>query len=99
MKENQIKGEKLLTVLTETVNFLSEKFYEFEADRKLKEEIIKRLRGQVSVLPDDLKKWKHNWTSRLYILVGMVFFFVESKKKKVKTPIALSLIQLRKRWI
>ena len=48
MKENQIKGEKLLTVLTETVNFLSEKFYEFEADRKLKEEIIKRLRGQVS---------------------------------------------------
>ena len=96
MKENQIKGEKLLTVLTETVNFLSEKFYEFG---KLKEEIIKRLRGQVSVLPDDLKKWKHNWTSRLYILVGMVFFFVESKKKKVKTPIALSLIQLRKRWI
>ena len=45
LKENQIKGEKQLTDLTETVNFLSEKFHEFEADKKLKEEIIKSLRG------------------------------------------------------
>ena len=29
LKENQIKGEKQLTDLTETVNFLSEKFHEF----------------------------------------------------------------------
>ena len=59
LKENQIKDEKQLTELAETVNFLSEKFHEFEADRKLKEEIIKNLCGQVSVLHDDLKKWKH----------------------------------------
>ena len=59
LKENQIKDEKQLTELAETVNFLSEKFHEFEADRKLKEEIIKSLCGQVSVLHDDLKKWKH----------------------------------------
>ena len=57
LKENQTKGEKQLTDLAETVNFLSEQFHEFEVDRKLKEEIIKRLRGQLSVLPDDLKKW------------------------------------------
>ena len=38
----------------ETVNFLSEKFHEFEADRKLKGEIIKSLRGQVLVPHDDL---------------------------------------------
>ena len=56
LKENQIKVEKQLTNLAETVNFVSEKFHEFEADWKLKEEIIKRLRGQVSVLHDDLKK-------------------------------------------
>ena len=56
LKENQIKGEKQLTDLAETVNFLSEKFHEFEADRKLKEEIIKSLRGQVSVLHNDSKK-------------------------------------------
>ena len=40
-KENLIKGEKQLTDLVETVNFLSEKFHESEADRKLKEKIIK----------------------------------------------------------
>ena len=57
-KENQIKGEKQLIDLAETVNFLSEKFHEIEADRKLKEEIIKSLRGQVPVLLNDLKKWK-----------------------------------------
>ena len=58
LKENQIKGEKQLIDLAETVNFLSEKFHEIEADRKLKEEIIKSLRGQVPVLLNDLKKWK-----------------------------------------
>ena len=40
-KENLIKGEKQLADLVETVNFLSEKFHESEANRKLKEEIIK----------------------------------------------------------
>ena len=58
LNKNQIKGEKQLTDLTETVNFLSEMFHEFEANRKLKEEIIKSLRGQVSALYDDLKKTK-----------------------------------------
>ena len=56
MKENQIKGEKQLTDLTERVNFLSEKFHEFEGDKMLKEEIINSLSGQVSVFHDDLKK-------------------------------------------
>ena len=56
MKENQIKGEKQLTDLAETFNFLSEKFYTFESYRKLKEKIIKSLHGQVLVLHDDLKK-------------------------------------------
>ena len=56
LKENQIKGEKQVTDLAETVNFISEKFHEFEADRKLKGEIIKSLRGQVFVLHDDFKK-------------------------------------------
>ena len=53
LKENQIKVEKQLTDLTESVNFLSEKFHEFEPDRKLKEETIKSLLSQVSVLYDD----------------------------------------------
>ena len=41
--------------LTEAVNFLSEQFHVFEADKKLKVKIINSLRGQVSVL-HDLKK-------------------------------------------
>ena len=58
LKENQVKGEKQITDLAETVNFLSEKFHEFEADRKLKEELIQSLRGQVSVLHNDFFKKK-----------------------------------------
>ena len=99
LKENQLKGEHQLTGLAETVNFLSEKFHEFEAHRKLKEKIIKTLHGQVSVLRDYLKKWKHNWTSRHNMLVGIALSFMGEKKKKAKTLIALSLIWLRKRWI
>ena len=41
----QIKGEKQLTDLAETINIFTGKFHEFEADRKLKEEIIRILRG------------------------------------------------------
>lgn len=37
LQENKIKGENQLTKITETVNFLSESFHRFEADRKLKE--------------------------------------------------------------
>ena len=44
LTENQVKGEKKLTDLAETVNFLLEKFHKFEAHRKLKGEIIKSLR-------------------------------------------------------
>ena len=70
LKENQIKGEKQLTDLAETVNSLSEKFHKFETNRKFKKEIIKSLRGQVSVLHDDLKNCRHN------ILAETVFFFM-----------------------
>ena len=93
LKENQIKVEKQFTDLAEKVNILSEKFDEFEADRKLKEEIIKCFRGQVSVPHDDLKKWKHKGTNRHNILPKIVFFFMGKKKKKVKIPTAVSLIR------
>lgn len=54
--KKQIKGEKQLIDLAETTNFLSVQLHEFEADRKLKEEIINSLCSQGSVLHDDLKK-------------------------------------------
>ena len=42
-KESQIKGEMQLVSMNETINFISEKFDEFEKDRREKDEIIKNL--------------------------------------------------------
>ena len=42
-KESQIKGELQLVSMNVTINFISEKFDEFEKDRREKDEIIKNL--------------------------------------------------------
>ena len=39
-KESQIKGELQLVSMNETINFISEKFDEFEKDRREKDEIV-----------------------------------------------------------
>ena len=97
LKENQIKGEKQLTDLTETVNFLSEKLHKFEPNRKLKEEIIKSLRGQVSLLHYDLKKNGNTSGPTGAIFSLGLSFYHRIKEEKMKTSIALSLIRLRTR--
>ena len=43
LKEGQIKGEKHLAELTEAIDFISNKFEEYEKDRNEKEERIKTL--------------------------------------------------------
>ena len=43
MKEGQIKGQKQLAELTESIDFISSKFDEYEKDRKEKEERTKIL--------------------------------------------------------
>ena len=43
LKEGQIKGEKHLAELAEAIDFISNKFEEYEKDRKEKEERIKTL--------------------------------------------------------
>lgn len=48
--------ENQATDFAKTVRFLSGKFHKFEADGKLKEEIIKGLHAQVSVFQDNLGK-------------------------------------------
>ena len=42
-KESQIKGEMQVVSMNETINFISEKFDEFEKDRREKDKIIKNL--------------------------------------------------------
>ena len=56
-QENQIKGTTQLTDLQESVNFINEKFQEYERDRREKEREIKELKENISTLSkrlDDL---------------------------------------------
>ena len=46
----QIKGEKQLAEPTESVQHMSDKFNDFEKDRKKKEEMINNLKEEVSTL-------------------------------------------------
>ena len=46
----QIKGDKKLAELTESVQHISDKFDDFEKDRMEKEEIINNLEKEVSTL-------------------------------------------------
>ena len=46
----QIKGDKQLAELMESVQHMSDKFDDFEKDRKAKEEIINNLKEEVSTL-------------------------------------------------
>ena len=95
LKENQIKGEKQLTNLAETVNFLSEKFHEFEVDRKLKEEIIKSLRGQVSVLHDDFKKMETQVDQQAQYSFRNCLLFHGIKEEKDEDTVSIIIIMVK----
>ena len=49
---NQIKGEKQLSDLTDSVQLISNKFDEYEKDRKAEDELIMKLQTQVTELTD-----------------------------------------------
>ena len=49
---SQIKGEKQLSDLTDSVQLISDKFDEYEKDRKAKDELIMKLQMQVTELTD-----------------------------------------------
>ena len=49
---SQIKGEKQLSDLTDSVQLISDKFDEYEKDRKAKDELIMKLQTQVTQLTD-----------------------------------------------
>ena len=54
-KESQIKGELQLVGMNET-NFISEKFDEFEKDRREKDKIIKNLSEKTSKMTQRIDK-------------------------------------------
>ena len=97
--KKQIKGEKQLIDLAETTNFLSEQFHEFEADKKLKEEIINSLRSQGSVLHDDLKKMQAQLKQQpQYSRMNYLLFHRIKDEKGEDTDSIISNI-VNKRWI
>ena len=51
-KASKIKGDKQLSDLTSCVQLISDKFDEYEKDRKVKEELIIQLQTQVKELTD-----------------------------------------------
>ena len=55
-KESQIKGELQLISMNETINFISEKFYKFEKDRREKDKIIKNLSKRTSEMAQRIDK-------------------------------------------
>ena len=55
-QDHQIKGEKQLIDLTESINFLSDKFKEYEEDRAKKDKIIEDLKSEVDSLSTKIEK-------------------------------------------
>ena len=55
--DNQIKGEKQLADLTESIKFMSDKFDEFEKERHEQKKVIEELRGDVSSLNEKLNSF------------------------------------------
>ena len=51
-KASQIKGEKQLSDLTDSVQVISDRFDEYEKDSKAKDELITKLQAQVTELTD-----------------------------------------------
>ena len=58
-KESQIKGELQLVSMNKTIYFISEKFNEFEKDRREKDEIIKNLSKETSAMAQRIDKLEH----------------------------------------
>ena len=55
-QDHQIKGEKQLIDLTESINFLSDKFKEYEEDRAKKDKIIEDVKSGVDSLSTKIEK-------------------------------------------
>ena len=59
-QSSQIKGELPLKDLSEAVEFITEKFDQYETERKEKEKIINDLQGKVSEMPNEIEVLKNS---------------------------------------
>ena len=59
-QSSQIKGELQLKALSETVEFITKRFDQYEAEKKEKEKIINDLQEKVSEISDELEVLKNS---------------------------------------
>ena len=75
IQDHQIKGEKELVDLTESINFLSDKFKEYEEDRSKEDKILEDLKSEVDSLstkiekPEELQDQQEQYSRRNCLLV------------------------------
>ena len=89
----QLKGNKLLANLTQSVRLMSEKFDEFEKDHKEKEKIINGLKERVKSLEkvsDD-----HEQYSRRN---GLLIHGINEDKDEVNDDIVINMLQNKLRF-
>ena len=58
--DKQSKGEKQLSDLIEFINFMLERFNEFEKERKEKEKVIEDLQEKLYVLSNKVEKMENS---------------------------------------
>ena len=72
---NQIKGEKQLAHLSQSIKFISDKFDEFEKERQKPKKVIEELRGEFSSLNEKLNgiteqvDWQEQYSRRNCLLI------------------------------
>ena len=74
---NQIKGEKQLADLSESIKFMSDKFDEFEKERQEQKKVIEELRGEVSSLMKNVMVLLSRWIGKSNILDKIAFWSME----------------------
>ena len=96
----QLKGNKLLANLTQSVRLMSEKFDEFEKDHKEKEKIINGLTQEVNGLKERVKSLEkvsddHEQYSRRN---GLLIHGIDEDKDEVNDDIVINMLQNKLRF-
>ena len=96
-KSMQLKGNKLLANLTQSVRLMSEKFDEFEKDHKEKEKMINGLTQEVNGLKERVKLLEkvsdyHEQYSRRN---GLLIHGIDEDKDEVNDDIVINMLQYK----
>ena len=94
VQDHHIKGKKQLINLTESTNFLSDKFKEYEEDRVKKDKIIQDLKSEVDSLSikveqlEKLQDQQEQWSRRNCLLV----YGIAQEKEEIKDEVIINTL-------